>query len=159
MRNSGGVSIKEEDAYPSAAPGQCSKFLVESELLIYFFTLYVLFSCSLLCLSVVHVWSFSLDNILLIFARILYPLLLFDFLVIAVISDKKTVNPIGMSVRLSIYRKSSIHLKSLANCLYQVGFYITLKGMDKTKRTLTKLKKIEKSRIVNKTVPHNTNFD
>ena len=30
------VSKKAEDAYPNSAPGPCSQFLVESELLIYF---------------------------------------------------------------------------------------------------------------------------
>ena len=66
-----------EDAYPTDAPGPCSQFLVESELLIcfcYFVCMILVALCSLLCLSVFHVWSLSLDCILLISTRILVPL-------------------------------------------------------------------------------------
>ena len=62
MSNSMGGYRKSEDAYPTGTPGPCSKFLVESEL-IYF------------CFSVFHVWSLSLDFILFISARILVPLI------------------------------------------------------------------------------------
>ena len=79
MSSWAGVSRKAEEAYPTSAPGPCSQFLVESELLIYFgffvhFILIIL--CSLLCLSAFHVWSLSLDYILLISASILVP---FDY--------------------------------------------------------------------------------
>ena len=36
LSNSAGVSRKVEDAYPAGAPGPCSQFIVESELLIRF---------------------------------------------------------------------------------------------------------------------------
>ena len=76
MSNSAGVSRKAEDAYPTDAPGPCSQFLAESELLIYFcyFVCMILVTlCSLLCMSVFHVWSLSLDYILLITAITLVP--------------------------------------------------------------------------------------
>ena len=80
MNNSVDVSGKAEYAYPTGALGPCSQFLMKSELLIYFcyfvciiyVTLY-----SLLCLSVSHVWSLSLDSILLISAKIMVPLITF----------------------------------------------------------------------------------
>ena len=52
-------------------------FVVESEMLIYFCYLVCIILvtlCSLLCLSVFHIWSLSLEYILLISARILVPL-------------------------------------------------------------------------------------
>ena len=78
MRNSADFSRKGEKAYPNGAPGPCSRFLVESELLIHFcyFVCIILFTlCSFLRSSVFHVWSLSLDYILLISARILVPLI------------------------------------------------------------------------------------
>ena len=36
MRNSAGTSGQTADAYPTSAPGPCSQFLVESELLIFY---------------------------------------------------------------------------------------------------------------------------
>ena len=57
--------------HPTGAPGPCSEFVVESELLIcfcYFVCMIVVTLCSLLCMSVFHVWSSSLDCILLITA-------------------------------------------------------------------------------------------
>ena len=36
MNNSAGVSRKADDAYSTGAPGPCSQFLVESELLVCF---------------------------------------------------------------------------------------------------------------------------
>ena len=63
MCNSASFSRKAEDAYSTGAPGPCSQFLVESDLLIYFrylvcMILFILYS--LLYLSVFHVWSLSL---------------------------------------------------------------------------------------------------
>ena len=69
MNNSAGVSRKVEEDYPTCAPGPCFQFLVESELLIcfcYFVCMILVTLCSLLCMSVLHVWSLSLDYILLI---------------------------------------------------------------------------------------------
>ena len=62
----------------SNAPGPCSQFLVESALLIcfcYFVCMILVTLCSLLCMSVFHVWSLSLDYILLITAITLVPLI------------------------------------------------------------------------------------
>ena len=67
--------------HSTGAPGPCSQFLVESEFLIYFYYLVCIILvklCSLLCLSVCHVWSLSMDYIPLIFARILVPLVTLD---------------------------------------------------------------------------------
>ena len=77
MSNSEDVSRKAEGTYPTGPPGPCSKFIVESELLIYFVTLYVLFGAfyALCCVNLFHVWSLSLDNILLISTRILVRLI------------------------------------------------------------------------------------
>ena len=71
MSNSVGVSGNAKDAYPT-------KVLVESELLIcfcYFVSMILDSFCSLLCMSVFHVWSFSLDYILLITTITLVPLI------------------------------------------------------------------------------------
>ena len=48
----------------TGAPGLCSQFLVESKLLIcfcYFVCIISVTSCSLLCVSILHVWSLFLD--------------------------------------------------------------------------------------------------
>ena len=77
MSNSVDVSRKEEDAYPTDASGPSSKLLVESKLHIFFcFFLRIIFAilCCLLCLSVFHVWSLSMDCVIWISARILVPL-------------------------------------------------------------------------------------
>ena len=74
MGNSVGVSRKAEDAYTTGAHDPCSQFLVEPELLSYFcyFVCVILITlCFLLCLSVFHVWSLSMDYLLLISAKIL----------------------------------------------------------------------------------------
>ena len=67
------------DDYPTGTPGPCSQFLVETVLLIYIYyfvsMIFIFFLCSVLCMSVLYVWSLSLDYILLIFARILFPLI------------------------------------------------------------------------------------
>ena len=58
-----GVSKNAEDAYSNGAPGPCS----ESVLLICFcYSVHIILVtlCSLLCMSVFHVWSLSLDYIL-----------------------------------------------------------------------------------------------
>ena len=55
---------------PVYATGPCSKFLVESEVLIYFcyFVYIILFTlCPMLCMSVFHVWSLALDYIFFYF--------------------------------------------------------------------------------------------
>ena len=78
MSNSADVSWEAEDAYPIDASGPCSQFWVVSELLIYlcYFVCVILVTlCSMLCLSVYHVWSLSLYYICLISARILVPLI------------------------------------------------------------------------------------
>ena len=67
---------KTEDAYPTSAPDPCSRFVVETELLIYFcffvrIVLVILYS--LLCVSVFPVWYLSLDCILLISNGIFVP--------------------------------------------------------------------------------------
>ena len=70
----------EKDAYLTSAPGWCSQFLVESKFLIYFcyfVCIILVILCSFLCLSVFHVWSLSLDYILLIYTRILVTWLFF----------------------------------------------------------------------------------
>ena len=83
MKNySVGVSGKAEDVYPTSAPGPCSKFIVESELLIYFcyFLCIILVTlCSMLLLSDFQVWSLSLDYILLITAITLVFLITLKF--------------------------------------------------------------------------------
>ena len=56
-----GVSRKADDAYPTGAPGPCSKFLVESELLICF--------CYFVCMSLV--------TLLFFFVYVYYPCLVF----------------------------------------------------------------------------------
>ena len=71
-----GVSRKAEDVGPTGAPGPCSQLLEESKLLIYFnYFVCIIILCFLLFLSVFHVWSLSLDYILLISARILASLI------------------------------------------------------------------------------------
>ena len=53
FNNLADVSRKAEDAYPTDAPGPCSEFLEEPELLIYFccFVCMILVNlCSLLCM-------------------------------------------------------------------------------------------------------------
>ena len=78
MSNSAGVPSKAEDDCPISTPGQCSKFLVESELLIYFYyfvCIILVYSCHLLCLSVFQVSALSLDYIVLISAKTLVPLI------------------------------------------------------------------------------------
>ena len=73
-----GASKKAEDAYSTGAPGPCSHFLVASELPIgfcYFVCMILVTLCSLLCMSVLHVWSLSLNYILLFTAITLVPLI------------------------------------------------------------------------------------
>ena len=76
MSNSVDISRKADDAYPTGAPGPCSQFLMESELLIYF-CFFVRISCHLLCVSVFSFGPSSLDCVLFIFAIILVPLVTF----------------------------------------------------------------------------------
>ena len=75
MRNSAGVSSKADDAYPTGAPGPCSQFLVEFICFCCFVCVILVTICSLLCMSVFHVWSLSLDDIIMITAIILVPLI------------------------------------------------------------------------------------
>ena len=75
MSNLAGVSRKAEDAYHTDAPSPCSHFsgVRVAHLLLLLCILVTL--CSLLCVSVFHVWSLSLDYILLITAITLVPLI------------------------------------------------------------------------------------
>ena len=69
MGNSAGVSRKAEEAYPAGAPGSCTQFLVESELLLcfcYFVCIILVLLCSLWYLSVFHIWFLFLDSIILV---------------------------------------------------------------------------------------------
>ena len=64
--------------YPTGAPGPCSQFLVDSELLIcfcHFVCMILVTLCSLLFMFVFHVRSLSLDYILLITTLTLVPLI------------------------------------------------------------------------------------
>ena len=72
------VTLKADDAYPIGAPGHCSRFVVESRLLIFlcffctlFWLLHVLCCVCFFCL----VSRLSLDFILLIYGRVLVPLI------------------------------------------------------------------------------------
>ena len=74
ISKSAGVSRKAEEACPTGAPGPCSQFLVESELLIFFcyfvhVCIILVILCSLLCVSVFHVLSLFPDYIILIFRK------------------------------------------------------------------------------------------
>ena len=67
-------SLNYKIYFPTGAPGPYSQFLVESKLPIYFcyFLCFILVTlCSLLYLSVFHVWSLSVNYILLTSVRIL----------------------------------------------------------------------------------------
>ena len=69
----GGVSRKTEDAYPTGSPGPYSQFFSGvrvAHLLLLLCMYYLVILCSLLFLSVFHVWSLSLDYIILISSRI-----------------------------------------------------------------------------------------
>ena len=70
-----GVCRKAEDAYPTGVPGPCSQFKWNPNCSFTFVTLkdILVTLCSLLCLCIFHVWSLSLNYILLITARILFP--------------------------------------------------------------------------------------
>ena len=73
-----GVIRKAEVAYPTGAPGPCSRLLMETELLIcfcYFVCMILVALCFSLCVSVFNVWSLSLGYILLIAAIALVPLI------------------------------------------------------------------------------------
>ena len=79
MCNSVGVSRNAKDAYPTGVPDPCSKFSVESELLITFgfITLYVLFLIfyALCCVCLVFVPGLHSFNL----TRFLVPLVTFIF--------------------------------------------------------------------------------
>ena len=77
MSNSAGVFRKAEDTYTTGIPGRCSHFLGRrvAHLLLLLCMCYFGFHCALLCVSVFHVRSLSLDYILLIYVRILFPLI------------------------------------------------------------------------------------
>ena len=77
------TNVKCKNAYPTGAPGPCSRFLVESELFIcfcYFVCIILITLWTLLYMSVFHVWSLFLDYILLITSRILVPLITLELI-------------------------------------------------------------------------------
>ena len=78
MNNSLGVSRKAEDSYSTRTPGPCFQFSVESELHIwfcYFVYMILVTLCSVLCMSVFHVRSLSLDYRILNASVTLVPLI------------------------------------------------------------------------------------
>ena len=122
MSSSVSVSRKAEDAYPTDAPGPCSKFLVESKLLIYFYCfvyIILVILCSLLCVSVFNSWSDLFPRIVLFWFPLepWFPWLLFNRLFDSCIGMEVTV--FNMNIVISLNSAlANIHLTQFATIKY-----------------------------------------